>query len=75
MLITETAAAPSVGKMSSLDQLTAGVAQYGLAGFVWFDFRQHGSRTRQDWTLEDERGALPRYSRDVKRATGYQQRR
>jgi mannan endo-1,4-beta-mannosidase len=70
LLITETAAAPSVGKVGTLGQLTAGVAQYGLAGFVWFDVRQHGSRTRQDWTLEDERGALQRYSRDVKRATG-----
>jgi hypothetical protein len=75
LLITETAAAPTVGKVRALGQLTGGVAQYGLAGFVWFDVRQHGSRTRQDWTLEDERGALQLYSSDVKRTTGQRQPR
>ena len=32
LLITETAAAPSVGKAESLGKITAGVSQYGLAG-------------------------------------------
>ena len=49
LLITETAAAPSVGKTNALDQITNGVAQYGLSGFIWFDVRQRGSETRQDW--------------------------
>ena len=67
LLISETAAAPSAGKVEALKSLTAGVGQYGLAGFVWFDVRQHGSMTRQNWSLEDERGALQLFSSDVKR--------
>ena len=66
LLITETAAAPSVGKAESLGKITAGVSQYGLAGFIWFDVRQRGSRTRQDWSLEDEPRALHLFSSDVR---------
>jgi Glycosyl hydrolase family 26 len=66
LLITETAAAPSVGKANALNQITTGVAQYGLAGFIWFDIRQHGSITRQDWSLEDDQAALNLFSSDVR---------
>ena len=54
LLITETAASPSAGKADALSQIAAGVAQYGLIGFIWFDIHQHGSITRQDWSLEDD---------------------
>ncbi len=69
LLITETAAAPSVGKAEALDKITAGVSEYGLAGFIWFDVRQRGSLTRQDWSLEDEPKALHLFSGDVKLGT------
>jgi hypothetical protein len=73
LLITETAAAPSVGKAKALNKITSGVAQYSLAGFIWFDVRQRGSRTRQDWSLEDEPYALHLFSSVVKRSTSEQQ--
>jgi mannan endo-1,4-beta-mannosidase len=66
LLITETAGAPSVGKLHALREITAGVAQYGLVGFIWFDIRQHGNIRRQDWRLEDEPAALTLFARDVK---------
>jgi hypothetical protein len=67
LLITETAAAPSAGKTGALTQLAAGVQQYGLIGFVWFDIRQHGSITRQNWSLEDDPPAMNMYRSDVRR--------
>jgi mannan endo-1,4-beta-mannosidase len=66
VLITETAAAPSAGKTGALSQLAAGVEQFGLVGFVWFDIRQHGSLTRQDWSLEDDRPAMNMFRSDVR---------
>jgi hypothetical protein len=72
LLITETAAAPSVGKANALNKITSGVTQYGLAGFIWFDVRQHGSKTRQDWSLEDEPSALHLFSSAVKRSASEQ---
>jgi hypothetical protein len=67
LLITETAASPVVGKLRALREIISGVAQYGLAGFIWFDVRQTGSVTRQDWRLEDEPAAMALYSSDVNR--------
>ncbi len=65
LLITETAAAPSVGKYSALEQIISGVALYGLIGFIWFDISQHGGITRQDWRLEDQPAALSLFSAEV----------
>jgi len=67
LLITETAGAPSTGKVTALSEIAAGVAQYGLVGFIWFDIIQHGSVTRQDWSLEDDPAALDLFRSDVKR--------
>ncbi len=61
LLITETAAAPSADKLRELQQIISGVAQYGLAGFIWFNVSQHGSLTRQDWTLEADPAAMQLY--------------
>jgi hypothetical protein len=66
VLITETAAAPSAGKTDALSQLAAGVDQYGLAGFIWFDIRQHGGITRQDWSLEDDPSAMSMFRSAVR---------
>jgi hypothetical protein len=67
LLVTETAASPSVGKVDALSEIGAGVAQYGLAGFIWFDIRQHGNASRQDWSLEDDPAALSLFGSEVKR--------
>jgi mannan endo-1,4-beta-mannosidase len=67
LLITETAAAPAVGKLQTLREIISGVSEYGLLGFVWFDVDQHGSTSRQDWRLEDSHAALELYSRHVAR--------
>jgi mannan endo-1,4-beta-mannosidase len=75
LLITETAAAPSVGKANALNMITSGVTQYGLAGFIWFDVRQRGSRTRQNWSLEDEPAALHLFSNAVRRSASEQEAR
>jgi hypothetical protein len=72
LLITETAAAPSVGKLAVLREIIAGVAQYGLLGFVWFDVDQHGGITRQDWRLEDDHAALELFGRQVDRVISAQ---
>jgi len=65
LLITETADAPSAGKQQELNQLVIGVAEYGLEGFLWFDVRQHGSLTRQDWSLEQDPAAFQSFGTDV----------
>ena len=75
LLITETAAAPSVGKANALNKITSGVAQNGLAGFIWFDVRQRGSRTRQNWSLEDEPVVSNLFSDAVRRAASEQEAR
>jgi hypothetical protein len=72
LLITETAAAPQADKLSMLREIISGVSEYGLAGFIWFDVDQHGSPTRQDWTLEDDRSAFDLFSRDVDRVISAQ---
>jgi Glycosyl hydrolase family 26 len=69
LLVTETAAAPSVGKLPMLRQIINGVAQYGLAGFVWFDVRQSGGVTRQNWQLEADPPALTLFGKRVNQVT------
>jgi len=66
VLITETAASPSAGKLHAVNQLVAGVRRYRLAGFVWFDVYQHGSYVRQDWQLEPVPAALAAYRNATK---------
>ena len=73
LLITETAAAPTVGKLRAMREIISGVAQYGLAGFIWFDVRQTGSVTRQDWRLEDEPAALALFTSEVNRVRSARQ--
>jgi mannan endo-1,4-beta-mannosidase len=67
LLITETGASPSAGKVAALTALTVGVADYGLVGFIWFDVKQYGSLRRQDWSLDDDPAALNLFSTDVNR--------
>jgi hypothetical protein len=66
MLITETAAAPSAGKADALSEIAVGVAQYDLIGFIWFDVKQHGSVTRQNWSIDNDSAALALFRSDVK---------
>ena len=67
ILISETAAGPTAGKLRAVRQLVAGVAAYHLAGFVWFDIHQQGDSTHQDWRIETSPAALAAYRRAVQR--------
>lgn len=58
LLISETGASPSFGKLRAMHQIVSGVVRYGLAGFIWFDVAQHGSLNRQDWRLDTNHAAL-----------------
>jgi mannan endo-1,4-beta-mannosidase len=46
ILIAETGATPAAGKPSKIADLFAGVRDYGLLGFVWFDANRH-----RDWRI------------------------
>lgn len=65
IMISETGAGPTAGKLRALRQLVAGVTAYHLAGFAWFDIQQHGSSTHQDWRIETSPRALAAYRRVV----------
>jgi hypothetical protein len=57
ILISETAAAPAAGQPAKIADLFAGIRDYGLLGFVWFD----ADRDR-DWRLRSP-AALGAYHR------------
>jgi hypothetical protein len=65
MLISETGAGPTAGKLHAVRQLVAGMTRYHLAGFVWFDIHQQGNSTHQDWRIETNPQALAAYRRAV----------
>jgi len=46
ILISETAATPAAGKPAKIADLFAGIRDYGLLGFVWFDINKN-----RDWRL------------------------
>ena len=48
ILISETGAAPIAGKPAKIADLFAGVRNYGLLGFVWFNANSHG-----DWSINN----------------------
>jgi mannan endo-1,4-beta-mannosidase len=53
ILIDETAVSPGTKHMlRDVQQLFAGVKQYRLLGFVWFDKNQTNMASHQDWMLE-----------------------
>jgi mannan endo-1,4-beta-mannosidase len=52
ILIAETAAAPAAGQPAKIANLFAGVRQYQLLGFVWFD-----SAHIRDWRLSSPAAA------------------
>jgi len=62
-LISETAADPAVGQPRVLGQLAAGVVEYELAGFIWFDIDQTGQhgQDKADWSIDDNPPALGAY--------------
>lgn len=65
ILISETAVGPLAGT-SKIPQLFAGVRQWGLLGFVWFDKAQHRPPVHQDWRLEDDPAALAVFRREAR---------
>jgi mannan endo-1,4-beta-mannosidase len=72
LLITETAAAPGAGKLSMLREIISGVSEYDLAGFIWFDVKQHGNIRRQNWLLEDDPAAFQLFRHQVDRVIAAQ---
>ena len=63
ILITETAASPTAGQPAKIANLTAGVRDYGLLGFVWFDIDK-----KQDWRLTSP-AAVTAFGRDARTLT------
>lgn len=63
ILIAETAAGPTAGKLRTVHELVASMTAYHLAGFVWFDIRQRGHYIHQDWRIETQRKAMAAYRR------------
>lgn len=66
VMITETAASPTAGKLRVVRELAAEVAAQKLAGFIWFDVPQQGSLLRQDWRLETVPSALAAFRNYVR---------
>jgi len=66
VLITETAASPAAGKTRVLTQLTSGVAQYKLTGFVWFDINQAGKHGKANWVIDNDHAALAAFRTAVR---------
>jgi mannan endo-1,4-beta-mannosidase len=67
ILISETAAGPTAGKVRAVQDLVANMTAYHLAGFIWFDIRQPGHYIHQDWRIETERRAMAAYRHAVQR--------
>lgn len=65
ILISETAVGPTAGT-DKITQLFAGIKQWGLLGFVWFDKAQHRPPVHQDWRLEDSPADLAVFQREAK---------
>ena len=53
VIIAETGVAPGAGKPAKVTELFAGVRNYGLLGFVWFD-----AVTEQDWRISNDPAAI-----------------
>jgi hypothetical protein len=67
ILISETAAGPTAGKLRAVRELVANVTTYHLAGFVWFDVRQPGHYIHQDWRIQAQSQAMAAYRQAIKR--------
>ena len=58
VLISESAIGQRAGQARKIPNLLRGVLRHHLRGLVWFDVRQQGALTRQDWRLEGHPRAL-----------------
>jgi mannan endo-1,4-beta-mannosidase len=66
ILIAETAAGPETGHQQlDINRLFAGVKRQHLLGVVWFDQRQDGSSSGQDWRLEGNEALLAAFNKAV----------
>lgn len=61
MLLAETGAAPGTGQPAKINDLFAGVRNYGLYGFIWFDENTQG----KTWRLNSQ-GAFAALRQDAK---------
>ncbi len=67
ILIAETAIGQVAGQARRIPQLFAGVAHYGLLGFLWFDMKQSGTIFHQDWRLEGHKSAVAAFKQGIRR--------
>ena len=58
VLVSESAIGQRAGQARRIPNLLAGILRHHLRGLVWFDVRQQGGLSRQDWRLEGHRRAL-----------------
>jgi mannan endo-1,4-beta-mannosidase len=63
VLISETSADTAAGQSRALRQVAAGVIQYRLTGFIWFDINQAGQHGlgKADWSIDDKPSILAAY--------------
>ena len=54
MLLSETAVGPRSNPFAKIQDLFAGMHQYGTLGLVWFDKDQNDGILHQDWRLEGD---------------------
>lgn len=67
ILISETAAGPSLEQASQIRGLFRGVRADHLRGAVWFDMAQNAGAYHQDWRLEDSPAALAAFRTAARR--------
>jgi len=63
IFISETGSNDVAGKVKALQALTAGVAQYHLTGFIWFDIDKPGLNNNepQNFAISSNKAALDEY--------------
>jgi hypothetical protein len=58
ILVSETGIGQVAGQAAKLPDLFAGIREYDIGGFIWFDQAQKGGIHRQDWRLDGHTRAL-----------------
>jgi beta-mannanase len=54
ILLSETAVTPRADQYANIHNLFEGMSQFKTLGLVWFDVKQSGSLTHQDWRIEGD---------------------
>ncbi|MGO9078774.1 MAG: glycosyl hydrolase [Streptosporangiaceae bacterium] len=70
IIISETSVGQVAGQTRKIPLLFAGLRQYGMRGFIWFDHSQNQGLYHQDWQLEGHQRALQEMRAGL-RSVGY----